>query len=335
MSLQSDSVGTQSSPTFPAQQAAFVQRLINVRFTLAAGQYQNTSSNTVDLTGLRISARIANAGGLSVPELDMDVYGMPLELMNRLSTLGQVIQDDQTKLLSNTVTVTAGNNTTGMGIVFMGTVRAAWGNFEPAPEVPFHVDALGMGAAAAIPYTPSSYNGPTSIVTICSGLATAMNLRFENGGVPNTATIPKPYLWGSAKSQLEQVITQAKISCNWGENGVLAIWPKGGNRGGQIPLLSPSTGMIGYPNYSSVGIIVRSIFNPSIGQGEPGDIPATGGGGPQLGGLIKIQGSQLTAANGLFKVYGLDHALESQVPHGQWFSTIKAYNPKTQTQPAL
>ena len=334
--MSSTDVTGQSSPTTPGRQAPFVQRLIDVTFTLAQGTFgiENNNTNQIKLSGLRISARIANWGGYATGILDMDIYGMPFGLMNRLSTLGVTIQNDVTKLLSNVVTVTAGNNIQGMGIVFQGTILSAWSDFEPAPEVPFRVHAQVMAAQGVIAYPPSSFNGPTDVATIFSGLAAAMNLRFENNGV--SATIPKPYLWGSAKDQLIQAITQAGVSCNMGENGVLAIWPKKGNRSGQVPLISPSTGMIGYPSYSSVGIIVRSIFNPSVGLGESGNTmgaSSTGsGGGPLLGGLIQIQ-SSLPQANGTYKVYGLDHVLESQVPHGQWFTTIKAYNPKTQSQP--
>ena len=84
--------------------------------------------------------------------------------------------------------------------------------------------------------------------------------------------------------------------------------------------------MIGYPRFHAAGVTVRAVYSPSIGLGPAGPVSSgpNAGGGVQIGGLIQIQGSILTAANGTWKVYALDHVLESMVPNGQWFSTIKA-----------
>lgn len=307
-------------------QTPFIRRLIDVQFTLASGTFAN-GSDSVTLSGLRVSSRIINAGGYSTGELDMEVYGMPLDLMNKLSTLGMVVQEGN----RNIVTVTAGNVVTGKGIVFVGNVLNAWADFQGAPEVPFRVSAKVLAGSATFPYSPSSFNGSTDVATILSGLATAQNIRFENNGV--SQKLSRPYLWGSARQQMLSVIEHAGIESNMGEGGTLAIWPRNGNRGGAIPLISPDTGMVGYPSYTAQGIMVRCLYNPSIGLGAPGPTATTAGGAPQLGGLIQIK-SSLTPANQQWKVYGIDHTLESQVPSGQWFSTIKAYNPKY-PQPAL
>src|SRR5579872_5411774 len=101
---------------------SFVQRLLNITFTLAdspTGQpnsFTNTNSNQVTLSGLRASASIVNAGAPSGAELALEVYGMPLSMMNQLSTLGmQVILVPR-----NTVTVTAGDSGSNMTTVFKG-----------------------------------------------------------------------------------------------------------------------------------------------------------------------------------------------------------------------
>jgi hypothetical protein len=82
--------------------------------------------------------------------------------------------------------------------------------------------------------------------------------------------------------------------------------------------------MIGYPSFHAAGITVTTVYNPSIGLGPAGPIGSNNGGGVQLGGLIQIQGSILPPANSTWKVYALDHVLESQVPDGKWLSIIKA-----------
>jgi hypothetical protein len=81
-----------------------------------------------------------------------------------------------------------------------------------------------------------------------------------------------------------------------------------GARGGTAVLVSPKTGMHGYPSYTIDGIFVRTLFNPSI----------------LFQSTIEVQ-SELTPACGIWAVQRLDHDLDSLVPHGKWFSSINAY----------
>ena len=295
----------------------FVQRKINVTFQLApasAGQpspkFTGTQSNQVTISGLRLSAKIVKAGGRSMGTAQLQIYGMTLQLMNDLSTLGIRIQ----MVPRNGLIVTAGDNDGGMATVFQGNITSAWADFQSAPDVPFHVEAHTGLPQAVINVPASSYQGSTDVATIMSSLATLAGLAFENNNVQQK--INCPYLPGSARDQIAKLAKDAGI--NWfidsgttNNAGTLIIWPKNGSRGGQIPLISPETGMVGYPCYTAMGIIVKTLFNPAIGYG----------------GQIKVQ-SSLTPANGTWAVYGLDHDLDAQVPNGQWFSTILAYNPK-------
>ena len=295
----------------------FVQRKINVTFQLgtpSAGQpspkFTGTQSNIVTISGLRMSAKIVKAGGRSAGSASLQIYGMTLDLMNDLSTLGMRVQ----MWTRNSVIVTAGDDDSGMATVFQGSIISAWADFQSAPDVPFHVEAHTGGVLSVINVPASSYQGSTDVATIMSSLATLAGLAFENNNVQQK--INCPYLPGSPREQIAKLAKDAGIS--WfidsgtaNNAGTLIIWPKNGSRGGQIPLVSSETGMVGYPTYSAMGIIVKTLFNPAIGYG----------------GEIKVQ-SSLTPANGTWAVYGLDHDLDAQVPNGQWFSTILAYNPK-------
>jgi hypothetical protein len=139
-----------------------------------------------------------------------------------------------------------------------------------------------------------------------------MNLKFENSGV--TSKLSNAYLYGSPRQQMKTIAEHAGINATI-INGTLAIWPKDGSRGGQIVTLSPTSGLIGYPIYSAMGVLLRALFNPSI----------------EFGQQIKVEGSVLTAANGTYHIYALDHDLECQAPNGKWDSLISAHSPKFPT----
>ena len=282
---------------------AFVRRKINVTFTLAQGTFAESGKNTVTLSGLRTQVRCIKAGGPSMSTLNMMVFGMTKSIMNRLSTLGMIIN----LIPRNTVTVEAGDDEGGMGTVFMGTITNAYPDFNAMPDVGFFVEAhTGLIESVELAQ-PTSYRGAARVDVIMSGLASRMQLAFENGGVD--VVLANPYFSGSLRNQAMACAEAAGI--NWViDNGVLAIWPKNKSRGGLVPLVSADTGLVGYPSYTAQGISLKTLFNPSIGFGSK----------------IKVQ-SDLDRANGTWAVYSLAHSLDAEFPKGQWFSDLGAYNP--------
>jgi hypothetical protein len=293
---------------------SFVERKLRATITLAAieGQAQTFSNSggadTVVIENLRMSAEILHAGGPADGTLELTIYGLSQSTINRLSTLGMKIN----LVPKNGIVLEAGDDASGMGIVFTGFILTAFADFNASPNVSFHITAQTLGPQATIPAKASSFKGSADIATIMSGFATQLGLQFENNGV--TGKLENAYFSGSAKTQAQECVDAAGISWNHGEGKVLAIWPKNGSRNGQIPLVSNDTGMIGYPTYTDYGINIESIYNTSIGFGQK----------------IQVQ-SIITAASGTWAVYGLGHHLESQMPNGKWFSTVLCYNPKFPT----
>lgn len=280
------------------------QRAIDVTFELGEGNFGEGGSNKVKLTGLRIAAKIIKAGGPSMGTAQLQIYGMTLDKMNKLSTLGQT----PTTVRKNTITVEAGDIGGVMSAVFIGNITNAWGDYQGAPDVPFQVLAHVGGFEAVNPGKSLSYKGSVDASTILQGLATQMGKSFINNGV--TAKVTDPYYTGSLRDQALMCVKDAGIQWNGLDNNQLVIWPSGKSRDGQVPLVSPDTGMIGYPTFTSVGILVRSLFNPSIG----------------FGGKIKIQ-SSVTPACGEWVVYALEYDLSAEFPKGPWAMGISSARP--------
>ncbi len=289
---------------------ALVRRRLGANITLAAGgaTFKEGGNNVTLPKGLRMSATILHAGGLSDGTLDLTIYGMTRSVMNQLSTLGMQIN----LVPKNPITLTAGDDS-NMATAFNGYILSAYADFNAAPDVAFHISAHTLGAFATAPAEASSFKGPVDVATVMSGFATKMGLRFENSGVQ--VKLPSSYFPGSLRAQAQACIKAANISWNAGEGGVLAIWPKKESRGGKIPIIAPPPvgSMIGYPTYTAYGIVVKNLYDPTIGYGQK----------------VEVRSSVLTT--GQWQVYGLSHILESETPNGKWESTILAYNPKHPT----
>lgn len=288
------------------------QRRLATTIQLGTGDFGNGTGNVATLRGYRASARIKHAGGPSDTTLEMTIWGLSRSVINKVATLGAKLN----LVPKNTIVVSAGDNNGQPTTVYLGYILQAWADFGAQPEVPLHITAHAGLPQAVIPALATSYRGSVDVGTIMNGLATSMNLKFENSGV--SVQLRNPYFSGSYKSQMRECAEAAGINATI-INGTLAIWPRFGFRNGSISLVSKATGMANYPTYTDLGIMLKTIFNPSIGFGQK----------------IKVE-SSLEQATGEWVVYGLNHALDEEIPDGGlWESDILAYSPKRATPPVF
>jgi hypothetical protein len=206
---------------------------------------------------------------------------------------------------NNRITVTAGEEGGAMSTVYEGTIDTAYGDFRSAPDPVFNVIALSAAVAALKPVSASSYNGTVDAAQVMQDLAGKMGFVFDNNGVSFNLT--NPNFSGTALEQVKSCAKAANIFYT-ADRGKLAIWPKSGYRGTDPIPIDAAHDMVGYPEFSSEGINVQTIFNPNL----------------ELGGRVNIT-SILTPANGIWNIYRLNVDIESEMPDGKWFSTIGCY----------
>lgn len=294
----------------------FSQKLLEFSIQLASNTQTNqpntfseSGTDQVSITDKRASVRIQNSGAPSNSAAQVMIYGLSDSLMNQLSTLGMVLN----LVPKNTLTIKAGDSETGLTAVFSGTIASAYADFAAAPDVPFILDCQSGLADATANIPPTSFAQQTDVAQIMSGFARQMNVGFENNGV--TTQLPPSYFSGSIQAQLREAAAHAGINAEVVNGNVLAIWPKFGSRNTtRIPVIArpPDGSMIGYPSFTQQGILARNLFLPDIA----------------FGGKVKIQTDvkALLKANGIWTVFKLDLALDTQVPRGQWMSTMYCYN---------
>lgn len=295
---------------------SFSQKIITASISLAGGNFGSSgNSTTINATGgmtanagqlqtlLRMSATIiAHAGGPSAGNMELAIYGLPLSQMNQLSIVGaQVMQQNR----GNTIQVQAGDAETGLTTVFQGQILWAYVDAANQPQVCFRITGVpGGGGNATTPVKPISLSGSQDVATMMGSLSKQMGLTLENNNV--NVKVSNPYYGGSPWTQLVQLARHANIEY-FVDRGTLAIVPAGQPRQtGGTPLVSKDTGMVGYPAFRQAQIIVTSLFNPAI----------------QPGGTIQVQ-SDLTPANGTWRVNSLTYNLECAMPHGRWFQVME------------
>ncbi len=285
---------------------SFTKRHIDLEFQLGQGSFSGTSQNTVEVTGLQCSATISKAGGWSNSTLDLRVWGLPLSVMNDLSTLGKPLP----AIRNNVITVKPHSDDTGETptVAFIGVIQQAWADMGGIPDSIFTVQATSGFFEQLRPLPPTSVRGPADVAQIMASLAKQMEMNFENSGVQIQS--PTIYLSGSGKQQATQLMDAAKINMII-DNSTLAIWPRGGVRNPQAtPILiapAPDGNMVGYPTWTANGLVIKNLYDININYGC----------------AIRVD-CDITPANGLWSPYKIDHTLESETPDGQWFTMAEA-----------
>jgi hypothetical protein len=287
---------------------SLVRRRITLQFQLGQGAFGDSGKDTIEVAGVRMSASFNQAGGRAMTELDLKVFGLPLDVMNKLTILGKPLVDGR----HNTVIVSAGDEGGPLSVVFAGTIIEAWVDARSSPQVALIVNAKDGALLALKPVVPVSFKGSVDVATIVSYIAETANMSFQNDGV--SAQSDNPYYPSTGLEQLyslaEHYGFNAIVETQGGDananSSKIVIWPRGKARSGSVPIISPATGLIGYPAHTQNGIELMTLFNPAI----------------TFGGDILVE-SALTPANGRWNVFRIAHDLECETPNGKWFTTME------------
>lgn len=272
---------------------------MSISFTLGQGSFGEGGNDTFEISGVRASALIEKAGGVSMNNLSLKVFGLPLDVMNKLTLLGKPLVDGR----NNHVTVSAGDDDSGLAVVFTGTIAEAWVDARNAPQVAFIVTAFSGLLAALKPTPPVSFKGTVDAALVVSGIAQQAGYAFENSGV--SVQIADPYLTGTAVQQLQTIARAGNFNCII-DNDTVAIWPANSSRNAENLKIAPDKGMIGYPMRTENGVELQTLFNPSV----------------VFGAKVSIE-SSLTPAKGDWTVFRVAHDLEAETPNGKWFTTLE------------
>lgn len=274
---------------------SFTKKEIEVHFTLSTGQF--SGGNTKIVRGLKCDITIDKPGLPAKNTAKGVIFGMKREDAEKLTTLSY----RPLQIGRHLIEVFAGDEN-GKHLAFKGDISQAWGDYNKQPDVNFYFEAMTGLYSSVEPIAPFSAQGGQSVGDMCSSIASQMGFSFLNNGVESN--ISNPYLKGTATQQAQQLSNDADFNMYLDDNQMV-ISPKGTPTGNQntAPLISPDTGLIGYPQFSSTGLSIKSIYNPAI----------------KMGNWIEVK-SSIEKASGFFQVTSLKHQISSRNPQGMWQS---------------
>jgi len=298
---------------------SFTKKKIRVTLTLDRGTFNDsafgdTQSNTLTIEGLRVQCTINSPGGYVSSESHIRIYGLSKNVMDAVTTLrldnaAQVPDGSTRAQFKNSIAIEAGDDESDYTLVFTGNIITAMGDYANLPDVYLDIVAQAAYEQQIANLKPNSYQGSRDAADILADIAAQAGWETEFhdlAGKPLT----DQYLTGSAKSQAEKIAQAAGFDLLF-ENNTMVAMRSGGTRTGQIPLLSSETGLVGYPSFDYVGVQFKCLFNPTI----------------RMYGQIQID-SDLSRANGTWRVSALQYELDSETPQGRWFCSGRGTPPQ-------
>ncbi|MCP2041651.1 hypothetical protein L1281_002262 [Neisseria sp. HSC-16F19] len=277
-----------------------------IRVSIRLGQENDSwdakGNDTLVAEGLRTSCQINYGNGALMPSAKIKIYGLKLESMMKLLR----VKWNTEQAMLNLVQVEAGT-ADDMAVVYTGNITFAYPEMGGAPDVCLVIESHTAVLWQLKPAEPLSHDGEVDVAAAIETVCKRMGRRFENNGV--NKRISNQYLDGTELEKIRRLAAHADIDV-YIDNETVAIAEKGQPRAIDVPVLSPSTGMIGYPIPDLQGVKLRCLYDKAL----------------RFGGLIEISGSQIAQCNGRWRVFGISIDLEAKTPGGKWFADIKAAN---------
>lgn len=243
-------------------------------------------------------------GGNQFGNAKVQVFGLPLDQMNQIARLWlETLTPSATDQLS--IDVWDGDVYVPF---FKGTISWSAVNASRMPNVALEIEANDAMAAMLTPTAPYAQEGPISIKDVLTAILAPAGLVLEYS---ENAPEFQPRQIHVSGTPLEQAIKvmNAYPELTWYINlQRFIVRPVNGPLGGDPVAINKTTGMVGYPVYSTSGITLATIFNPQIRPGLALD--------------VQTEFDFVNRTKWIASV--LQHSLEPNTPGGAWLTQIAA-----------
>ena len=284
---------------------SFRRRKLRVQITLSKGQFRNGEGNTVIIEDLGMTARIDKSGPPEFGKASVEIYGLSYSLMEQLSTLNM----SPMFVRRNYLNIFAGDEFSGYTQIFSGSITSASADFNAAPDVKFKIEARIGFFGSVTAQGQNVVSGTQPVANFIESQAKKAGMKFENQNV--TFSLKNAVFTGSPIEQARQAAKQVGAELVIDDEKMILIPNGGAVKGGDVPVLSATTGLLGYPVMTQNGIDFKAIFNPNF----------------RFAGLIELH-SFVPKTSGQWRITKLSHSLASNLPNaGQWESSITAFYP--------
>ena len=271
----------------------FVITSINGNFKSSNGA--DTNSDTMTISNCKAEVEI-NAGTISAGgQAQIMIAGLSAENMAILSAKGTWSFSDSR--IDYRVSVFADES-----LVFSGLIYACFADMNKSPGATVTMLANGGGELQKSNCPDFSASGSIFVRDILKAICVNAKYKFIDLGVDGA--VMNPHYSGNSLAQISRACLDANLMFYIDKNTVSA-W-KAGNPSEMpehYPVVTPESGLIGYPVFLPNGLSIKSAFSSLF----------------FLGGSLELKTS-LPNASGFYKISGIRHFLSSWDDKGDWYT---------------
>jgi hypothetical protein len=263
--------------------SAFDGRLVRVTLALLSG--------TFTFQSLAIFARGSMFTSAQMGQCELTIFNMTKDQRNQVLTqaspmnLGRV-NSPNGQFIPVNMTLEVGRESYGTFTLFQGNVIAC--SVTQPPDIGVMLRGLTSNYLASV-LAGLNQSSVTLLSTIVKGVAASLNIPFEN-----TATdrqIDNYSFNGGVLNQVKKLNMIGGILAYIDpKSNTLIVHDSDKSRPGGPILVAADTGMVGIPQVTEVGVVVKVMLAPSY----------------RLGGQIEVVSEINPAANGTYFIYNID-----------------------------
>ena len=214
--------------------------------------------NQLQSTGLRVSCNIINGNGAVSPTANIQIYGLALDKMLKLMR----IQWNTMGAVQNTILIEAGEEGSELFKVYSGNITFAKIDMANAPNVSLNIESQSAIVDSLLPVQSKIFEANTDAAAMIEDICKDMGYRFENNGASKIIADGGTYN-GTRINMIKSIADAADFDLYIEQNNI-AICPKGGPRKIPVPIISPKTGLVGYPIPDVRGVSFKAFYDPLI-----------------------------------------------------------------------
>lgn len=260
------------------------------------------ANNQYTFEGFATTVAIEKSGGVDFATADVQICGLSLDVMGRLTTLAFKPLNRRW----NAISIAAGEQGTELSTIFQGEITVAFADLNGSRPV-LKIQAQ-TSAYNVLKTTPQiAVTGEQSVDELMQTLCQDCDKHFVNDGV--NASLSNTVLTGDPVSKMRQISDQIGADLLIDDDKVVLL-PKGGVRTESgIPVISVESGMVGYPTFTNTGVEVQTFFRPDL----------------RIGGSFRLE-SIVPSATGVWKIVRLAHELSAHNPNGgAWRTSVSGF----------
>lgn len=280
-----------------------VERRARVTVKVTRTEGEDTVESTYAFEQHRMSIQVSQGGGL-FGNAKVQVFGVNLDAMNKIARLWlEVLSPSNTDTLSIDVW-------DGSAFVpfFQGVITWSAINASGAPNVALEIEAndsmVGMNTIAP----PYAQDTPIALKDALTAILAPTGLVVEFAESVPELQFQKAHLVGTPMEQANTLMNYFPELTHYTNLQRFIVRPVNAPLGGDPIPVNKTTGMIGYPTYSTSGITLATLFNPRIRLGLALDIQTI---------FDFVNRTKWIAAV-------LQHNIQPNWPGGQWVTQIAA-----------